>query len=97
MNLIFFSVVASTHFWYDYSLLFVCFYVGLLGGGVYVHGYTRINQDLPPHMREFALSTTSIADDLGVVMADVSGLFIQSCLYLANDLDGALVTCPLRG
>ena len=94
MNLIFFSIVATSHFWYDYSLLPVCFYVGLLGGGVYVHGYTRINKDLPPHMREFALSTTSIADDLGVVMADVSGLFIQSCLYKANDLDGALVSCP---
>lgn len=96
LNLFFFSIVATTHFWYDNSLLYVCFYVGLLGGGVYVHSYTRINQDLPPYMREFALSTTSLADTLGIVMADISGLFIQSCLYRANNLDGALVTCPLE-
>ena len=28
INLVFFSVVAATHFWYDYTLLILCFYVG---------------------------------------------------------------------
>eukprot|EP00554_Chaetoceros_debilis_P012763 CAMPEP_0194120850 /NCGR_PEP_ID=MMETSP0150-20130528/44668_1 /TAXON_ID=122233 /ORGANISM="Chaetoceros debilis, Strain MM31A-1" /LENGTH=506 /DNA_ID=CAMNT_0038813047 /DNA_START=55 /DNA_END=1572 /DNA_ORIENTATION=+ len=78
MNLIMFCLIASHHFWYIPSLLYViAFYVGLLGGGVYVHGYKRINADMPRHVREFALSTTSMADDLGVAFADLCGLFIQ--------------------
>ena len=28
INLVFFSVVAATHFWYNYTLLILCFYVG---------------------------------------------------------------------
>ncbi|KAF4318206.1 hypothetical protein BBO99_00007370 [Phytophthora kernoviae] len=30
----FFTLVAATHFWYNWGLLIVCFVVGLLGGGV---------------------------------------------------------------
>ena len=69
--------------------------MGLLGGGVYVNGYLRINEDLPKSIREFALSTVSVADTFGVICADVVGLFIQSCLYQKNALDGAVVQCPL--
>jgi len=95
INLVFFYFVATYHFWYDYSLLVPCFYVGLLGGGVYVHGYMRINKDLPMSQREFALSTSSVADTLGIMLADISGLFIQSCLYRNNGLNGSVVSCPL--
>ena len=95
-NLVLFSFIAATHFWYDYSLLVLCFYVGLLGGGVYVNGYLRINSDLPKPVREFALATVSVADTIGIVVADISGLFIQSCLYKKNGIEGAVVQCPLR-
>jgi battenin len=95
VNLIVFYLVAMYHFWYGNVLLIGCFYVGLLGGGVYVHGYSRINKDLPVSVREFALSSASVADGLGIVMADIGGLFIQSCLYNVNGLDGAPVSCPL--
>ena len=95
-NLVLFSFVAATHVWYDYSLLILCFYVGLLGGGVYVNGYLRINSDLPKPVREFALATVSVADTIGIVVADISGLFIQSCLYQRNGIVGAVVQCPLR-
>uniref|UniRef100_A0A7S0AUP9 Battenin n=1 Tax=Minutocellus polymorphus TaxID=265543 RepID=A0A7S0AUP9_9STRA len=96
MNLVFFTVLAATHFWYDYTMLILCFYVGLLGGGVYVNGFLRINSDLPRSVREFALATVSVADTIGIVVADISGLFIQSCLYQRNGIAGAVVQCPLQ-
>lgn len=95
LNLIFFYAVAFYKFWYSYWLILPSFYVGLLGGSVYVHGYMRINKDLPVDKREFALSTVSVADSLGIVFADISGLFIQSCLYKSNDITGAVVSCPI--
>ena len=94
-NLALFSYIASSHVWYDYSLLILCFFVGLLGGGVYVNGYLRINTDLPKSIREFALSTVSVADTFGIIFADFVGLFIQSCLYQKNGIHGAVVQCPL--
>mmetsp|Transcript_25528 Transcript_25528/g.37454 ORF Transcript_25528/g.37454 Transcript_25528/m.37454 type:complete len:502 (+) Transcript_25528:253-1758(+) len=97
VNLIFFYAVATTHFWYNYTLLIPCFYVGLLGGAVYVNGFTRINLDLPVETREFALSSASVADTFGIVFADSVSLFIQSCLYQANSIDGAAVQCPVGG
>ena len=82
-----------------FSILFSSYYYvakGLLGGGVYVSGYCRVNSDLPRSMREFALATVSVADTFGIVVADISGLFLQSCLYQRNAIEGAVVQCPLR-
>lgn len=81
---------------YSYFLLIPCQYVGLLGGAVYVNGYTGICADLPLEHREFALSSTSVAESFGIVMADILGLFIQSCIYRANGMEGAVVSCPVR-
>jgi battenin len=70
-------------------------YTGLLGGAVYVHGYKRICLDIPNiEYREFSLSSTSVAEGIGIVVADLMGLVLQSCLYQVNQLDGALVSCP---
>ncbi|RLN49252.1 hypothetical protein BBJ29_007939 [Phytophthora kernoviae] len=41
----FFTLVAATHFWYNWGLLIVCFVVGLLGGGVYVNAYTLLSKE----------------------------------------------------
>lgn len=97
LNVAFFAIVAALHFWYSYSaLLPICFYVGLLGGAVYAHGYLRICADFNQvDRREFALAATSVAESLGIVFADVLGLFIQSCLYQTNDISGAMVSCPI--
>ena len=95
VNLCFFWFVSIYHFWYDYSLLIVCFVVGLLGGGVYVQGYNRINVDMPKELREFALSSASLADSVGILVADITSLYIQSCIYQTNGVDGAKVSCPL--
>lgn len=96
-NVAFFAVVAAHHLWYSYAqLLPICFYVGLLGGAVYVHGYMRICADFKTvDRREFALAATSVAESLGIVFADVMGLFIQSCLYRTNNIQGAVVSCPI--
>lgn len=101
VNAIFFSVTAAAGtahphgFFHQKSvLLAISFFTGLLGGAVYVHGYNRIVADVPAKYTEFALSSTSLAESLGVVVADISGLFLQSCLYRSNGLKGALVQCP---
>mmetsp|Transcript_10177 Transcript_10177/g.14622 ORF Transcript_10177/g.14622 Transcript_10177/m.14622 type:complete len:106 (-) Transcript_10177:137-454(-) len=95
VNLCIFWSISINHFWYDYSLLIMCFVVGLLGGGVYVQGYNRINADMPKELREFALSSASVADSVGILVADISSLFIQSCIYQSNGINGAVVDCPL--
>jgi battenin len=96
LNVVVFWVVAAHHVWYSWWLLTGCFYVGLLGGAVYVHGYTRICLDVPKEHAEFALSATSVAADVGVVVADAVGIYMQSCLYAVNGLPGALVECPVK-
>ncbi|CAB9520092.1 Protein BTN1 [Seminavis robusta] len=97
LNVVFFAFVAADHVFYSYAMLLpCCFYVGLLGGGVYVHGYKRICADFDiVDRREFALATTSVAESFGIVCADVMGLFIQACLYQSNDIAGAIVSCPI--
>lgn len=93
-NLYFFWMVSVHHFWYNFGLLLPSFFAGLLGGGVYVQGFSRINADMPIQLREFALSSASVADSLGVMLADVLSLFIQSCIYQENHIEGAVVECP---
>lgn len=94
VNVGFFWTVAAHHIFYNWWLLIGCFFTGLLGGGVYVHGFTRICIDLPKEHTEFALSATSVAECFGIFVADVCGLFLQSCLYAINGISGAVVPCP---
>lgn len=95
INVAFFWIVAAHHVFYNWWLLIGCFYTGLLGGAVYVHGFTRICIDLPKEHTEFALSATSVGECFGILAADVCGLFLQSCLYAINGLSGAAVVCPV--
>ena len=83
-------------FIYRSSFLYIgALYAGLLGGGVYIHGYKRICKDIPLQYREWALASTSVAESLGIVVADFLGLAIQSCLYSIHGLgDEAVMTCP---
>jgi battenin len=101
LNLVVFSVVAShpktmSALYQPTTLYMGAFYTGLLGGAVYISGYKRICADLPLAHREFALSATSVAESLGIVVADAVGLFLQACLYQINGLEGAVATCPLK-
>ena len=65
VNLYFFLMVSIHHFWYDYGLLVLCFFAGLLGGSVYVQGFSRINADMPPDLKESAVASAGVADSLG--------------------------------
>jgi len=94
MNLVLFWINSVHHYLYNYSLLFPCFYAGLLGGSVYVQCYSRINCDLPVDIRELALASAAVADSLGIIVADIASLFIQSCIYDRNNIEGAAVECP---
>lgn len=81
MLLLFFLLDAYFQFWYDWSLLALCFVVGLLGGAVYVNGFALISERVPPHLKEFSLSAASIADSLGIAFSNVAGIFIQKAIY----------------
>jgi len=94
-NLAFYLAVAVYKFWYGPWLLAPAFYAGLLGGAVYVNSFTRIVKDLPLERREAALSIVTTADTCGILVADVFGLYVQSCIYEKNGIAGALVECPL--
>jgi battenin len=100
-NLVFFSVsalyggVSAPSWWYNETLFYaIAFYAGLLGGAVYVHGYVRIVKDVAPLHTEFALASTSVAESIGILVADLTGLVLQSCIYKAHEIDGALLKCP---
>jgi battenin len=98
-NLAVYTYVAShptTSVLYQPLVLYAgALYTGLLGGAVYISGYKRICGDLPLAHREFALSATSVAECLGIVLADALGLVLQACLYQVNGLHGALLGCPV--
>ncbi|KAL4854287.1 hypothetical protein ACK3TF_004978 [Chlorella vulgaris] len=91
--LLFFLFDAVHHFWYNSWLLVPCFVTGLLGGAVYVNAFTLISKEIPSQYREFSLGAASIADSLGVALADACGIIIQGCLFKANGLSGADFKC----
>lgn len=79
--LCFFYLDAYHQFWNGWSLLAPAFATGLLGGAVYVNAFTLIDREVDRPYREFALTTASVADSIGVVCADVTSMFLQACLY----------------
>lgn len=79
-------------------LYVMALYTGLLGGSVYVHGYKQIVANIPhaPSYTKFALSSTSVAESFGVVVANITGLLLQECLYQINNIPDAFVSqCPI--
>lgn len=47
----------------------------------------------PAARREFSLAAASLADSVGVALADVCGVLIQGCLFKANGIPGADFAC----
>ncbi|DAZ93166.1 TPA: hypothetical protein N0F65_005516 [Lagenidium giganteum] len=90
--LVLFTLVSAFHFWYNWSLIVLCFCAGLLGGGVYVNAYTLLSLEVAPSRTEFALGAVSVADTVGVMLADFGGLFLQGCLYSVNRIPGATIS-----
>ena len=79
--LAFFYLDAMHQFWSGWSLLAPAFATGLLGGAVYVNAFTLIDREVEKAYREFALTTASVADSIGIISADVSSMWLQACLY----------------
>jgi len=91
--LLFFYFVAMEHFWYDNSLLFLCFGAGLIGGLGYVNAFRLVAEGVPSDLSELALAATSVGDSIGVVFSDIFGTFVQACVYKRNGIPGAWATC----
>jgi hypothetical protein len=73
-----------------------CFFAGLLGGSVFVQGFSRISIDMSMEKKELAIASAVVSMNFGILSADVLSLFIQSCIYSKNGIEGAVVTCPLN-
>eukprot|EP00039_Didymoeca_costata_P028204 m.20328 g.20328 ORF g.20328 m.20328 type:complete len:488 (+) comp6807_c0_seq1:136-1599(+) len=91
--LVFFCLDSIFHFWWDWSLLSVCIVTGLIGGAVYVNAFTLISKTVEPHRVELALTSASVGDSLGILMSNISSIFIQGCLFRWNNLSGARYSC----
>jgi hypothetical protein len=52
---------------------------GLLGGAVYVNAFTLLSREVEPRLREFSLAAASLADSVGIALADITGILIQVC------------------
>ncbi|CAK9008600.1 Protein BTN1 [Durusdinium trenchii] len=76
------------HWW----LLFPALCVGFLGGGVYVGAFTLLAQEQPSAYVELALSSASVADTFGMILASRSegrgtheerslGFMVQGCIF----------------
>jgi battenin len=83
-----FSIVNAYFFlWYDWSIMILCFAVGLCGGAVYIGGFSLIALEVQPNMKEFSLAAASIADSIGISLANVSAIFLQKALYDYHNLN----------
>lgn len=97
--LCFFTLDAIYHFWWDYSILVVCFFVGCLGGAVYVHSFCIMGRTLPYETQEFSMAAVTAASSIGIAMANVIGVILQGCLFAINDITDQgrpLFTCGKR-
>ncbi len=52
---------------------------GLLGGAVYVNAFTLLSREVQPCLQEFSLAAASLADSVGIALADICGVLIQVC------------------
>eukprot|EP00605_Chrysophyceae_sp_TOSAG23-4_P001452 GSChrysophyteH1.ASY1.ANO1.1587.1 assembled CDS len=82
-----FSIYNAYHMvWYDWSILTLCFGVGLLGGAVYVGGFSLVAIESPPSMKEFNLSAASVGDSFGIAVANLASIAVQRAIYKNYDI-----------
>jgi hypothetical protein len=43
-----------------------------------VNAFTLLSKEVPPSLREFSLSAASLADSVGIALADIAGILIQA-------------------
>ena len=85
-NLVFFVADGALQFWTGVSLTIPALLVGCCAGTLYVQTFTAIDRELEPCKRELALSTASAGTPAGILLADLTGLVVQWCLFKANGI-----------
>ena len=84
--LLFFLHDAYFQWWYNWWLLVPAFCVGLIGGAVYVGAFALIADEVEPRLKEFSMSTTLVANTVGILMSNVVGLIIERALYKYHNI-----------
>jgi battenin len=79
--LVFFVLNAYYKYWYNWSIIVLCFVAGFFGGAVYVGGYALVAETVPVQIKEFSLSAASLGSDIGIACATIAGIFIQRAIY----------------
>ncbi len=57
-----------------YIVFAFIFWVGVLGGLVYVNAYANVADDMPDAEREFALGAVSVSDSAGISLSALVGV-----------------------
>ncbi|KAL8789504.1 MAG: hypothetical protein Q9213_001117 [Squamulea squamosa] len=57
-----------------YIVFAMIFWVGIIGGLVYVNTYAKIADDVPEEEREFALGAVTVSDSAGITLAGLVGV-----------------------
>lgn len=63
-----------------YIVIALIIYEGLLGGFTYVNTFYRVKKEVKHDRQEFCISTVTLADSLGIVMAGLAALPIHNSL-----------------
>ena len=45
-----------------------------------MNAFTLLAKEVEPSLREFSMSTASVADSVGIALADICGIFVQASL-----------------
>ena len=45
-----------------------------------MNAFTLLAKEVEPSLREFSMSTASVADSVGIALADICGVFVQASL-----------------
>ncbi len=45
---------------------------------MYVNAFTLLAKEVEPSLREFSLSAASLADSVGIALADICGIMVQA-------------------
>ncbi|KAL8848054.1 MAG: hypothetical protein Q9221_006914 [Calogaya cf. arnoldii] len=57
-----------------YIVFALIFWIGILGGLVYVNTYANVSDDVPEEEREFALGAVSVSDSAGIMLSGFVGV-----------------------
>ena len=81
---------------YGWWLLAPAVVVGLMGGGTYVNAFTLLAAASPPATRELSLGAASVADSIGIALADATAVLVQGCLFARHGVAGAEFKCGVK-